>query len=177
MQFLRLLILFYESPKTGSHASKVKKYFSFLKKCIFIYLISNWFVNNSCEAVRNSSLSKPLFSVSPRWIQRLLEMMLTIRKFVLLCLKCFTLWTGKLFARTWADIMQMCYFVTYSYNRIRFEFLTNRLGDSEQTFFLIDNFIYRALSASQLCREFMFTYSYMTHCMKGNIRKGIIGAL
>ncbi len=158
MQFLRLLILFYESPKTGSHASKVKKYFSFLKKSILIYLFSNWFVNNSCEAVRNSSLSKPLFSMSPRWIQRriqrLLEMMLTIRKFVLLCLKCFTLWTGKLFARTWADIMQMCYFVTYSYNRIRFEFLTNRLGDSEQTFFfLIDNnFIYRALSASQLCR-------------------------
>ncbi len=31
MQFLRLLILFYESPKTGLHASKVKKHFSFLK--------------------------------------------------------------------------------------------------------------------------------------------------
>ncbi len=35
-------------------------------------------------------------------------------------------------------------------NRIRFEFLTTRLGDCEQTLFLIDNnFIYRALSALQ----------------------------
>ncbi len=43
--------------------------------------------------------------------------------------------------------------------------------------FLIDNnFIYRVLSASQLCRKFVFTCCYMTHCMKGNIRKGI-GAL
>ncbi len=41
-------------------------------------------------------------------------------------------------------------------------------------FFLIDdNFIYRALPASQLCRKFMFTYCYMTH----NIKKGIMGAL
>ncbi len=32
MPFLRLLILFYESPKTGLHASKVKKHFNFLKK-------------------------------------------------------------------------------------------------------------------------------------------------
>ncbi len=32
MPFLRLLILFYESPKTGLHACKVKKHFSFLKK-------------------------------------------------------------------------------------------------------------------------------------------------
>ncbi len=73
--------------------------------------------------------------------------------------------------------MQMCYFVTYSRN-IRFEFLTTRLGDYELTFFFIDNsFICRALSASQLCRAFMFTYCYMTPCMKGNIRKGIIEAL
>ncbi len=50
------------------------------------------------------------------------------------------------------DIMQMCYFVTYSRNRIRFEFLMTRLGDCEPTLFLIDNnFIYHALSASQLC--------------------------
>ncbi len=34
-------------------------------------------------------------------------------------------------SRTWADIMQMCYFVTYSRNRIRFESLTTRLGDCE----------------------------------------------
>ncbi len=32
MQFLRLLILFYEYPKSGLHAFKVKKHFSFLKK-------------------------------------------------------------------------------------------------------------------------------------------------
>ncbi len=31
MQFLRLLILIYECPKTGLRASKVKKHFSFLK--------------------------------------------------------------------------------------------------------------------------------------------------
>ncbi len=31
MQFLRLLILIYECPKTDLHASKVKKHFSFLK--------------------------------------------------------------------------------------------------------------------------------------------------
>ncbi len=72
----------------------------------------------------------------------------------------------------------MCYLVTYSRNRIRFESLTTRLGDCKPTLFLIDNnFIYRALSASQLCRKFMFTYCYMTHYMKGNIGKGIIGAL
>ncbi len=36
MPFLRLLILFYECPKTGLHASKVKKHFSFLKKIALI---------------------------------------------------------------------------------------------------------------------------------------------
>ncbi len=47
------------------------------------------------------------------------------------------------------DIMQMCYFVTYSHNRIRFKFLTTHLGDWEPTIFLIDNsFIYRALSVT-----------------------------
>ncbi len=30
---------------------------------------------------------------------------------------------------------QMCYFVTYSRNRIRFEFLTTRLGDCELNLF------------------------------------------
>ncbi len=75
--------------------------------------------------------------------------------------------------------MQMCYFMMYSCNRIKF--LTTRLDDCEATlmvFYLIDNnFIYRTLSASQLCRKFMFTYWYVTHFMKGDIRKGIIGAL
>ncbi len=37
--------------------------------------------------------------------------------------------------------------------------------------------IYRALSDLQLCRSFTFTYSYITHCMKGNIGNGIIAAL
>ncbi len=32
MQFLRLLLLFYECPKTSLHASKVKKHYCFLKK-------------------------------------------------------------------------------------------------------------------------------------------------
>ncbi len=36
MQFLRLLILFYESPKTGLRASKVKKHFSFLKNYLIL---------------------------------------------------------------------------------------------------------------------------------------------
>ncbi len=40
-----------------------------------------------------------------------------------------------------------------------------------------NTFSYRALLALQLCRLFTFTYSYITHCMKGNIRNGIIGAL
>ncbi len=39
MLFLRLLILFYESPKTGLHACKIKKHFSFLKKSITFFLI------------------------------------------------------------------------------------------------------------------------------------------
>ncbi len=52
--------------------------------------------------------------------------------------------------------MQMCYFVTYSRNRIRFEFLTTRLGDCELNLFLIDNnFTYRALSASQLQKVYV----------------------
>ncbi len=73
----------------------------------------------------------------------------------------------------WANITQMSNFMTYSLNRIRFKFLTTRLGGYSQLFFFIDNiFIYRALSASQLCWKFMFTYCYMTHCLKGNIRKG-----
>ncbi len=38
MPFLRLLILFYECPKTGLHASKVKKHLSFLKKIAKRYL-------------------------------------------------------------------------------------------------------------------------------------------
>ncbi len=54
----------------------------------------------------------------------------------------------------------------------------NKIQIPDDYFFLIDNnFIYRALSASQLCRKFVFTYCYMRHCMKGDIRKGIIEAL
>ncbi len=56
-------------------------------------------------------------------------------------------------------------------NRIRFKFLTTRLGVCEPTLFFFIDFIYRALSASQRCKKFMFTYCYMTHCMKGNIQK------
>ncbi len=44
------------------------------------------------------------------------------------------LWTGKLFVRMWADTKQMCYFVTYSRNRIRFEFLMTRLGDYDYVY-------------------------------------------
>ncbi len=44
MPFLRLLMLFYECPKTGLHASKVKKYFS--KKNSFNF---NSFLNDSFE--------------------------------------------------------------------------------------------------------------------------------
>ncbi len=36
MQFLRLLILFYECPKIDLQASKVKKHFIFLKRIAFI---------------------------------------------------------------------------------------------------------------------------------------------
>ncbi len=40
MKLLRLLIMFYESPKIGLHASKVnkKKHFSFLKTNLKIFL-------------------------------------------------------------------------------------------------------------------------------------------
>ncbi len=34
-----------------------------------------------------------------------------------------------------ADIIQMCYFETYIRNRIRFKFLTTRLGDWNRLFF------------------------------------------
>ncbi len=37
--------------------------------------------------------------------------------------------------RTWADIMQMCYFVTFSRNTVRFLFLTTRLCDCEPNLF------------------------------------------
>ncbi len=63
----------------------------------------------------------------------------------------------------WADIVQIYHFVTYSRNRIRFEFLMTRLGDWKLFFLIDNNFIYHALSASQICRTFMFTYSNMTH--------------
>ncbi len=45
--------IIYECPKTGLHASKVKKHFSFLKKCN----LSKWFLNESSEAVRRIRLN------------------------------------------------------------------------------------------------------------------------
>ncbi len=87
---------------------------------------------------------------------------------------CFTLWTGKLCARTWVDIMQISYFVTYSRNRKRFEFLTTRLGDCKPTLFwqTITLFIVH-------CRLHNFADSLCSHTatwhMKGDIRKGIMG--
>ncbi len=60
--FLRLLILFYESPKTGLHSYKVKKHkFS----NFFNLILPKWFVNDSHAAVQRNSLSKPLLSVNP----------------------------------------------------------------------------------------------------------------
>ncbi len=107
------------------------------KKLLKFDLISKWFLNDSSEAVRIISLSIPLLSLlwlvrwrSPLWLVYRIQ-----REW-----------------QPWMDIMQMCYFVTYSRNRIRFKFLTTRSGDLVPTlFFLIDNiFICRALSASQL---------------------------
>ncbi len=150
MPFLRLLILFYKCPKTGLHASKVKK-----KHLKNVHLISKWFLLN--DLFEESVSLNPSFHCCD-WSDG-----------SVLCD-----WSTKYSANdSHANIMQMCYFMTYSPNRIRFKFLTTRSGDWEPTlFFYIDNnFIYRALSASKLCRKIVFTYFYMTHCMKGNILK------
>ncbi len=61
---------------------------------------------------------------------------------------------------------------------VGFELITTRLGCIESIlYFGRYKCIYHALSDLQLCRSFTFTYSYITHCMKGNIGNGIIGAL
>ncbi len=72
--------------------------------------------------------------------------------------------------RAYADIMQMCYFVTYSRNKIRFKLLTIRSRDWEpMLFFIENNFIYRALLASQLCRKGRFSSNMPNLCT--NIRQ------
>ncbi len=111
------------------------------------------------------SVSKPLLSVSPRccdWSDG-----------AVLCD-----WSTARMTGPWVEIMQMCYFVKYSRNRIRFEFLSTRLGDCEPTLFLIDITLYIMRFQLHNFAESLCSHTATWHhCMKGNIPKGIIGAL
>ncbi len=94
----------------------------FLKNLLQFDLISKWFLNDSCEAVQRISLSK--LRLSLLWLVRW----------------CSPLWLVYRVQREWqpwVDIIQMCYFVAYSCNRIRFKFLTTRLGVCEATIWQI----------------------------------------
>ncbi len=57
MQFLRLLILFYCCPKTGLHASKVKKHFSFLKNSALIWPRNDSYMTRAKQIEESVSLN------------------------------------------------------------------------------------------------------------------------